>query len=183
MGKNILVLEGSPRMDGNSDMLAEAFAEGAGGQGHEVSIIKVSCYRVNGCFACSMCWNMGKPCVQSDDMEKIYPEIEQADAVVWVSPLYFFTWSTQLKAIIDRLYPYYLDRSPVKLKGKESALILAAATDQMAELKGIQETYRIMTEYLGWKNRGEMYACDVWEKGEVRHTDYLERARSLGASF
>lgn len=44
MGKNILVLEGSPRMDGNSDMLAEAFAEGAGGQGHEVSIIKVSCY-------------------------------------------------------------------------------------------------------------------------------------------
>ena len=46
MGKNILVLEGSPRMDGNSDMLAEAFAEGAGGQGHEVSIIKVSCYRV-----------------------------------------------------------------------------------------------------------------------------------------
>ena len=70
-----------------------------------------------------------------------------------VSPLHPFTWSTQLKAIIDRLYPYYLDRSPVKLKGKESALILAAATDQMAELKGIQETYRIMTEYLGWKNR------------------------------
>lgn len=183
MGKNILVLEGSPRMDGNSDMLAEAFAEGARAQGHEVSIIKVSCYRINGCFACDMCWNMGKPCVQSDDMEKIFTEIEQADALVLVSPLYFFTWSAQLKAVIDRLYSYYVDRSPVKLKGKECALLLAAATDEVTELKGIQETYRIMIHYMEWKNRGEIFAYGVSEKGEVRNTDYLEKARNFGASF
>ena len=168
-------------MDGNSDMLAEAFAEGAGGQGHEVSIIKVSCYRVNGCFACSMCWNMGKPCVQSDDMEKIYPEIEQADAVVWVSPLYFFTWSTQLKAVIDRLYPYTVEKSERSLTGKECVLLLAAATDVENEIKGVQESYRILAEYMRWHSVGEVIAYGVDKKGDVRNTAYLEQAKELGS--
>ena len=110
MGKNILILEGSPRSNGNSDMLAEAFATGARAKGYDVSVIKVPGYKVNGCFACGMCWSMGTPCVQSDDMEKIFPEIEQADMIVFASPLYFFSWPTQIKSVIDRLYPYALEK-------------------------------------------------------------------------
>ncbi|MFR7811912.1 MAG: flavodoxin family protein [Butyricimonas faecihominis] len=90
MGKNILILEGSPRSNGNSDMLAEAFATGARAKGYD-SVIKSWVKQGNGCFACGMLVN-GTPCVQSDDMEKIFPEIEQADMIVFASPLYFFSW-------------------------------------------------------------------------------------------
>lgn len=110
-------------------MLAEAFATGARAKGYEVSVIKVPGYKVNGCFACGMCWSMGTPCVQSDDMEKIFPEIEQADMIVFASPLYFFSWPTQLKSVIDRLYPYTVEKSERSLTGKECVLLLAAATD------------------------------------------------------
>lgn len=82
-GQKYFDFRGKSSFKRNSDMLAEAFASGARTKGHEVSIIKVSGYKVNGCFACEMCWSMGTPCVQSDDMEKIFPEIEQADVIVF----------------------------------------------------------------------------------------------------
>ncbi|MFR5658789.1 MAG: flavodoxin family protein [Butyricimonas faecihominis] len=137
MGKNILILEGSPRPNGNSDMLAEAFATGARAKGYEVSVIKVPGYKVNGCFACGMCWSMGTPCVQSDDMEKIFPEIEQADMIVFASPLYFFSWPTQLKCVIDRLYPYALEKCERGLAGK-GMLVAFSGNSVENEIKGMQ---------------------------------------------
>ena len=181
MGKNILILEGSPRPNGNSDMLAEVFATGARAKGYEVSVIKVPGYKVNGWFACGMCWSMGTPCVQSDDMEKIFPEIEQADMIVFASPLYFFSWPTQLKSVIDRLYPYTVEKSERSLTGKECVLLLAAATDVENEIKGVQESYRILAEYMRWHSVGEVIAYGVDKKGDVRNTAYLEQAKELGS--
>ena len=181
MGKNILILEGSPRSNGNSDMLAEAFASGDRTKGHEVSIIKVSGYKVNGCFACEMCWSMGTPCVQSDDMEKIFPEIEQADVIVFASPLYFFSWPTQIKSVIDRLYAYAVEKSERSLAGKECALLLTAATDVRDELKGMQESYQILADFMCWHSIGQVIAYGVDKKGDIRDTEYLEQAKGLGA--
>ena len=73
--------------------------------------------------------------MQSDDMEKIFPEIEQADMIVFASPLYFFSWPTQLKSVIDRLYPYTVEKSERSLTGKECVLLLAAATDVENEIR------------------------------------------------
>ena len=181
MGKNILILEGGPRSNGNSDMLAEAFATGARAKGYDVNVIKVPGYKVNGCFACGMCWSMGTPCVQSDDMEKIFPEIEQADMIVFASPLYFFSWPTQIKSVIDRLYPYALEKSERSVAGKECALLLAAATDVQEEAKGMLESYRILAEYMHWHSVGEVVAYGVDKKGDVRNTAYLEQAQELGS--
>lgn len=181
MGKNILILEGSPRSNGNSDLLAEAYAAGARSKGHEVSVLKVPGYKINGCFACNMCWSMGSPCVQSDDMGKLYAEIEQADLIVFASPLYFFGLSAQIKCVIDRLYPYYVENSVRQVKGKECALLVSCATDEPDELKGLLSTYSIMMEYMQWHDTGRVIAFEVDKKGEVRDTKYIEQARNLGA--
>lgn len=181
MGKNILILEGSPRSNGNSDLLAEAYAVGARSKGHEVSVLKVPGYKINGCFACNMCWSMGSPCVQSDDMGKLYAEIEQADLIVFASPLYFFGLSAQIKCVIDRLYPYYVGNSVRQVKGKECALLVSCATDEPDELKGLLSTYSIMMEYMQWHDTGRVIAFEVDKKGEVRDTKYIEQARNLGA--
>lgn len=181
MGKNILILEGSPRSNGNSDLLAEAYAAGARSKGHEVSVLKVPEYKINGCFACNMYWSMGSPCVQSDDMGKLYAEIEQADLIVFASPLYFFGLSAQMKCVIDRLYPYYVENSVRQVKGKECALLVSCATDEPEELKGLLSTYSIMTEYMQWHDTGHVIAFEVDKKGEVRDTKYIEQARNLGA--
>lgn len=105
-------------------------------------------------------------CVQSDDMEKIFPEIEQADMIVFASPLYFFSWPTQIKSVIDRLYPYALEKSERSVAGKECALLLAAATDVQEEAKGMLESYRILAEYMHWHSVGEVVAYGVDKKGD-----------------
>lgn len=181
MSKRVLILEGSPRSNGNSDLLAEAYAAGARSKGYEVSILKVPGYKINGCFACNMCWSMGTPCVQSDDMGKLYVEIEQADLIVLASPLYFFGLSAQIKCVIDRLYPYYVANSVRQVKGKECVLLVSCATDEAEELEGLLSTYHIMTKYMQWYDTGHVIAYGMDGKGEVRNTKYIEQAKNLGA--
>ena len=121
--------------------------------------------------------------MQSDDMEKIFPEIEQADMIVFASPLYFFSWPTQIKSVIDRLYPYALEKSERSVAGKECALLLAAATDVQEEAKGMLESYRILAEYMHWHSVGEVVAYGVDKKGDVRNTAYLEQAQEVLVKF
>ena len=64
MGKNVLILLGSPRKEGNSHLLAKAFAEGAESAGHTVTYFDAGKGGIAGCMACGGCWKTGAPCVQ-----------------------------------------------------------------------------------------------------------------------
>ena len=101
----ILVLNGSPHLNGSTSDMVNAFAQGAKEAGHEVEIINVAHKNIHGCMACEYCREKELGiCCQKDDMQSIYPEILSSDMVVFASPIYYFTLSAQLQAAIHRTY-------------------------------------------------------------------------------
>ncbi len=104
MVKNILILKGSPREKGNSATLADRAATGAVDAGAQVESIYLHGLDIRACDACNLC-NDGK-CVIEDDMQPLYPKLAAADAILLASPIYWFTFSSQLKLCIDRWYGF-----------------------------------------------------------------------------
>lgn len=104
MAKNVLILMGSPRKKGNTSILCDEFARGAEEAGNTVEKIDVAAKKINGCLGCNGCQRNGGTCVQKDDMTEIYEKILAADVVVLASPIYYYTWTAQLKVVIDRTY-------------------------------------------------------------------------------
>ena len=101
---NILILSGSPRKNGNTELLVEAFSKGAS-EKHQVEVVSVHNYKVNPCMGCNACFTSeSNTCVQKDDMSVIYSKLANADMLVIASPVYFYGLSAQLKAIIDRCH-------------------------------------------------------------------------------
>ena len=94
MSKKIIILNGSPRIKGNTSALTSSFRKGAESAGHTVTEFFLDTMNINGCKGCC---GGGKdpasPCVQKDDMDKIYPIYKEADIVVLASPLYYWTIS------------------------------------------------------------------------------------------
>ena len=98
MSRNILVLTGSPRKGGNSDLLADAFIKGAKAAGNRVDKYETGLKRIVGCKACDRCYSQGEACVFGDDFNALAPLMEQSDTLVLVTPMYWFTFPTPLKA-------------------------------------------------------------------------------------
>ncbi len=90
----ILVLNGSPHVNGPTSDMVNAFARGAREAGHAVTEVRVTQKNIRGCMACEYCHGKGNGvCIQRDDMQEICPEILSADMVVFASPIYYFTLS------------------------------------------------------------------------------------------
>lgn len=176
--KNILVLTGSPRRGGNSDLMADAFIEGAVAQGHTVTKYEIASKTIGGCKACDKCWSNGDACVFRDDFAELEPLVEAADVLVLVSPLYWFTMSAQIKAAIDRLYAYCVPACPRTLKIKETVMLTCAADAE--EFDGIISTYRYIANYMKWKDAGILAVPNVSDKGDILKTDALSKAKILG---
>ena len=100
MAEKVLIISGSPRIDGNSAMLCNAFAEGAVSAGHTVEKISLAGKKIGFCTACYSCRKGG--CPQHDDAPEIIQKMLEADIIVLATPVYFFTMCAQLKALIDR---------------------------------------------------------------------------------
>lgn len=107
---NILILNGSPRPNGNTAAMVKAYAEGAAEAGHTVHVVDVCKKKINGCLACEYCHTKGNgKCVQQDDMQEVYPLLENAEMLVLASPIYYHNFSGQLQCAINRIYA--LDRT------------------------------------------------------------------------
>ena len=104
MAKNVLILKGSPRQAGNSATLAEQVAAGAKEAGGQVETVYLHELDIEPCDACDICQKGDIDCVIEDDMQELYPKVRAADAVVYASPIYWFSVSAQLKLFIDRCY-------------------------------------------------------------------------------
>ena len=100
----IAVFNGSPRKQ-NTSAMVEAFREGAEAAGHEVGVYHVGQMKIAGCLGCEYCHTKGEgTCIQKDDIEKILPAYKEADMIVFASPIYYFSMTTQMEAAIQRVY-------------------------------------------------------------------------------
>lgn len=113
----ILVLNGSPRKQGNTKKMINSFREGAEIVGHQVEVVDVCYHKVAGCLACEYCHTKGKgTCIQKDDMQEIYEFLNKANMLVIASPIYYHGISGQLKCVIDRFYSAAYPTKPPYLK-------------------------------------------------------------------
>ena len=181
MGKTILILNGSPRKNGNTSALVEAFARGAEEGGSKVVPVFLGDMTIHGCKGCfGGGKNPDSPCVQKDDMEKLYPVYRQADVVVLASPLYYWSISGQLKTAFDRLFAVAECDPDYRNPPKESVLLMAA------EGHGFEESlywYDRLEQHIGWKSLGKVLCGGVMAVGDIQGRPELEEAYRLGRSI
>ena len=140
---NIVILVGSMRKNGNTDLLAQAFAEGAR-ENNFVEIVSVADYKVNPCIGCNSCFTReGNKCFQNDDMDGIYEKLKVADMVVVASPVYFYGISAELKAVIDRLHTPMRNEFSIK----KLALLLVGAAELPELFDAIKLQYQLVLKF------------------------------------
>ena len=182
MGKKIVILNGSPRRSGNTSALVIAFTQGAESAGHTVTEFFLDKKETHGCKGCFGGHSERDcPCVQRDDMQKIYPAVRDCDVVVLASPLYYWTLSGQLRTTFDRLFA--LEEGGQNLlrgSGKASALLMAA------EGHGFDDAvlyYDHLMEHLRWKKLGHVLASGNMDIGDIKEKTELQQAYDLGNSI
>lgn len=173
----ILLITGSPHKTGTTAQLADRFIAGAEAAGHEVVRFDAAFHEVHPCIACEHCHKTDKGCVFSDDMSALNPDLLSADAVVLVSPIYYYDWNAQLKTVIDR---FYANSAALREHPKKCALILGMGDTTMASADGAIMSYRGMTGYLGWKDMGIIAALGCQGPEDLKNTAYPDAAYELG---
>ncbi len=182
----ITLLSSSPRAASNSRFLADAFAAGAISAGHQLQIFDLAKLKISPCTACDYCRNNDNNCCQDDDMQPIYQALEQSDALILATPLYYFGFSTQLKAAIDRLYakPHFKrDSEEANAKLKYLGLICTAADQDEFVTDGIISNYGLICDYLALDNLGEIIAIGLAEQGEAQFHPAVAEATKLGQNL
>lgn len=176
----IVVLAGSVRKGGNTDMLVNEFVRGAGQNDNEIDIISVADHKVNPCTGCDYCFKSeGGRCVQKDDMEGIYEKLKEADIIIIASPIYFYGISAQLKAVVDRLHTPM--RDDFKAKALGLILVGGAVLDDLFDPVIMQ--YDMIRRFFGLEDIGQVLVRGVRAKGAVAGNKALEEAFRLGASI
>ncbi len=182
MGKNIVILNGSPRKNGNTSALVQAFTKGAQSAGHTVTEFFLDKMDIHGCKGCFGGHSSREcPCVQRDDMAQIYPAVKDSDVVVLATPLYYWNMSGQLRTAVDRLFALEEgDGNLLRGHNRASALLMAA------EGRGFEDVllyYNHLMEHLRWENLGHVLAGGNGDVGDIEGKPELQQAYNLGKSI
>lgn len=176
--KKVLIISSSPRKGGNSDLLCDAFAEGAEKAGHEVEKIRISDLAIGYCKGCYSCLKAGV-CVQKDDAGVVIAKMRAADVIVLASPVYFYSICAQLKALFDRTVVIFPN-----LGNKTFYYLLTMADDNPKMFEGPLAALRGFLDcYEGSVEGGKVLVGGVHERGEVSERKEMAEARNLGAAI
>ena len=171
---HLLVLAGSPRKGGNSDLLCDALICGAEEVGNTAEKVYLRDLHIAPCRACYGCRGIGV-CVQKDDMADILEKMVEADVLVLATPVYFYSMDGQLKTLIDRTLPRYTE-----IRDKEVYFIATAAAGKGA-MERTMDAMEGFTDCLpGAKVRDRIYGSGVYQKGEVLETQAFQAAYQAG---
>ncbi len=175
--KKVLVISGSPRKGGNSDLLCDEFIRGAKEAGNEVEKVTLAEKQVGFCRACYYCRSHGGECAIRDDMGAILNQMLLADVIVLASPVYFYSIDAQMKALIDRTVAKWL-----KIKDKEFYYIMTSAEDSADVMDCTLACFRGLAACLeGSREMGVIYGKGVYKKGEIEKKPAMREAYQMGA--
>lgn len=176
MTKKVLILSGSPRKGGNSDLLCDEFMKGAVSSGNEVEKVRISDKKISYCTGCGVCNNTHK-CVLYDDMVDILNKMVEADVIVMATPVYFYSMDGQMKTLIDRCVPRYLE-----ISNKDFYFIVAAADNNEKMMQRTLEGLRGFTEDCldNAHEKGIVYGVGVWQIGEIKNSPAMQKAYNMG---
>lgn len=179
MAKDVLVISSSLRRGGNSDLLCDAFAQGAQDVGHRAEKICLRDKHINYCTGCGACLEEGKPCPQRDDMAEILDQMIRADVIVMATPVYFYTMAAQMKTLIDRTCSRYTE-----ITGKEFYFIVTAADTNSDAIHRTLEGFRGFTFCLeGAIEKGVVLGTGAWHIGDIEESAAMQQAYEMGSQI
>ena len=166
----IAILNGSPRKE-NTAAMVEAFKAGAEEAGHEVRALHVGRMKIGGCLGCEYCHGKGEgQCVQKDDMGQVIDAYKWADMVVFASPIYYSTLTSQLHAAIQRMY------SIGKPAAAKAALLLSTASGQT---DAAEAYFNQLTAFMGMENCGVCKVVGEENKSEAKMAEIKAWAATI----
>ena len=178
MGKKkmkITVITGSPHKAGTSALLADKFIQGAEESGHKVFRFNAAFEEVHPCTGCDVC-GMNGPCIFKDSMDKLNPQLLAADLVAFVTPLYYWGMSAQLKTVVDRFYS-----NNSRLHVKKKAVLMATAWDSADwTMSALTAHYKTLLRYMGWEDAGMVLAIGCGVRSDIEQSEFPNQAYQLG---
>ena len=177
----IVVLTGSPRKNGNSAAMTKAFISAAEAKGHRVTRFDCADMSLGGCHACETCYKTGKPCSFDDDFNKMAPAILEADALVFTTPVYWYSFPSQIKAAIDKMFSFVVGGKDIS--GKNCGLIACCEEEDMSVLDGVRIPYERTAALNKWHSVGEVLVPGVLNVGDIDKTDGCRKAAALAELF
>lgn len=183
MAKNILVITGSARTEGNSMELAKAFIRGARKSGNAVRRFDAALKIIHPCRDCDKCWTKGRPCIVDDAFNSLAPYLQVSDIIVFASPLYFSDMSAAIRLVIDKLYAYTVPQRKRDLKISESMLMVTAEDNDEDTFKSVIFNYNMLRKYFKWEDRGIITVGGVRKVGDINEKEALKAAYELGKSI
>jgi multimeric flavodoxin WrbA len=183
--QKIVILKGSPRKKGNSNILAESLAKGAKDSNTEVEEFFLQDMDIKPCNACDVCIkNPEKGCIINDDMQKIYPSLRSADSIVIASPIYWFNMSAQTKIFIDRLYGL-IEPQKHALREKKIGIILTYGDTNEHSSGAINaiNSFKDMFRYIGAEITGIIHGTAM-DAGQIKQNkELMDKAYKLGVEL
>ena len=174
----ITVITGSPHKDGTSALLADRFIEGAKTAGHEVFRFNAAFEKVSPCIGCDRC-GMNGPCIYKDSMTQLNPELFSSDLVAFVTPLYYYGMSAQIKTVIDR---FYANNSGLHVS-KKAILMATAYNSSDWTFNALVEHYKTLVRYMGWEDAGMVLAGGCGVRSDIERTEFPNQAYKLGLNL
>lgn len=176
--KKVLIIEGSPRKNGNSQLLCEALQKGAQDAGHLVDLIRIQEKKIGFCMACDGCMRNGGTCVLHDDMADVLKMYQEADVLVLATPVYYYGVSAQMKTFIDRTYPIWQD-----LGQKDVYYIISAGLGEEIINRSLGDLDGFVEHLKDSEVKGRIYAANVMEAGLVKDTELIANAYQMGKAI
>lgn len=187
----VVGIYGSPRKQGNTDLMLDAFLKGAETAGAEIKRLYARDLKIRGCLGCGHCDKTGR-CVQKDEMRQVYPLLEEAQRIVVASPIYFYGVTGQLKLLIDRTQALYMKRAIAGKAGKagqkmltrKGFVLLAGATRGKRLFECSILTMKYFFDALGVLYAGELSFKELEERGAIlEQPQAMEECRMAGKDF
>lgn len=175
----VVVITGSPHKKGTSALLADEFIRGAEEAGHNVFRFDAASEKVHPCIACEVCHKAQKGCAFQDAMASLNVHLLSAEAVVFVSPIYYYGMTAQIKTVIDRFYA----NDDELHHNKKSALLLTFADNAEKTALGSVETFHGILDFLGWENAGTLLALNCPTRADIEKTVFPQQAYEMGRAF
>ncbi len=177
--KNVLIINSTFRRGGNSEALAEQFSKGAVEAGHNVQTVNLRDMELIFCVGCLSCLKTGK-CVHNDGVNALLPAVQNADVLVFATPVYYYSVSGQLKTFLDRLNPLYGQDN----RFKEVYLLTTSAESDKSAMEGTINTVQGWIDcFDGVKLSGIVYGVGADAIGTVQKTAAFAKAYELGKSI
>lgn len=175
----IVILKGSPNRKGSSNLLAAEFIRGVKESRHSVRVVDAAHANIHPCTGCIHCGYEG-PCVQKDDVNQIRQIILESDMLVFVTPLYYYGMSAQLKTLIDRFCAF---NSSIQRKRMKSALLTVAWNDDSWTFEALETHYKTLVRYLNLIDMGMVLGTGCGTPAMTQQSQFPKLAYEFGKSL